>query len=127
MGSSKNFLKPFVIVPSTKNLPEIIPPITGSLAAAFFSPATVVNLGDSVTYQINIATVDSTGTFFAQCSDDGINFSDIGICGVVNAENDWAFSQIDPADGFYYRVRYAPTISGTGSCVILVGNKPKGG
>lgn len=128
MSSSKNFLDPSlkssVIVPTP---PGVSPVVTGSLSASFYSPITTVKLGDSVTYQIDILSTDSTGTFFAQCSDDGVSFADMGICGIVSAANDVAVTQIDPADTFYYRIRYSPTIPGTGSCQIRVGYKPKGG
>ena len=128
MSSSKNFLDPSlkssIIVPTP---PLTSPVITGTLSTAFYSPSTTVKMGDSVTYQIDITSSDSTGTFYAQGSDDNVSFADIGVCGIASAVNDVSVVQIDPADNFFYRVRYSPTVPGTGSCQIRVGYKPKGG
>lgn len=126
MGSSKNVLYPYVITPP--NLPNQLPnPVLQSLAASFTTPVTKVVQGDKISYQINIFSSDSTGTFNVQGSLDGINFSTIGPAGIVAAANDTAICDIIDADCFYYQLTYTPTVPGTGTCQIWVSWKADGG
>lgn len=91
-----------------------------SLAANFSSASTVVSFEDSISYQINVTTSDSIGTFYLQCSNDGVNFADVGTAGTVAAANDTIIVDIADMAEKYIRLRYASSTAGTGTCDIML-------
>lgn len=102
---------------------HVLDPITlvsnQSLAASFTTPTTTVPFQDNLSYQINITTTDSTGTFNLQGSDDGVNFGNTGNTIAVSAADDVGLISINQWPFKFVRVSYAPTIAGTGTCTIL--------
>lgn len=91
-----------------------------SLAASFNSDSTVVSNEDVVSYQINITTSNSTGTFYLQGSNDNSNWVTIGTAGTAAAANDSIIVDFDDISMKYVRISYASTIAGTGTCDILL-------
>lgn len=78
---------------------------------------------------MNWLTTNSQGNFYLQACDDDVDahFVDVGLCGVVNAANDTSLLVVEPAGNFFYRLRYASSVAGTGTVQILTGWKAKGG
>lgn len=102
--------------------------LTQSLAASFNTVSTDVRNMDSVAYQINITTSNSTGNFFLQMSNDNVNFIDVGAAGTVGAANDSVLVEIDISrTAPFIRLRYAAGTAGTGTCLILITAKQGGG
>lgn len=113
-----------------------------SLSSAFNSPATVVRFSDNCSYQINIATTDSTGTFAVQVSDDyfvneangevvmnpgnWINLTLAGGTPFANAINDFIAINLNQLPFYAVRLSYTPTVPGTGTCAIFISNKTVG-
>ena len=111
------------------------------LAADFTSPVTVVKTLDNCSYQINITTTDSTGTFSIQASDDyGINeitndvtspgtWVDLPIGGtpVANAMDDVILVDINQVSFKALRVAYTAGVAGTGVCSIRLIGRQIGG
>lgn len=91
-----------------------------SLASDFETDKTTVAFQDSVSYQINILTVDSVGTFYLQVSNDGANFVDVGIAGTAAAADDTIIVDVSDMAEKYVRIRYAGSVAGTGSCDVLL-------
>ena len=91
-----------------------------SMAANFNSDATVVSNEDVLSYQINITTSNSTGTFYLQCSNDNSNWVTIGTAGTAAAANDSIVVDIGDLSCKYMRISYTSTIAGTGTCDILL-------
>ena len=111
-----------------KNVLLPIPIATNqSLSANFNSISTTVPYHDSISYQINITTTDSTGAFYLQGSDDNINFADTGNIINVNGANDTGLFSIQQWPFQYIRVRYNSTLAGTGTCNILLHARALGG
>lgn len=126
---------------SRKNTLEY-PIATGqSLATSFVSPATTVLTLDNCSYQINVTTTNSTGSFTVETSND---YNDnlvtntvtaagtwatlpIGGTPVANAANDSIFIDINQIAFKAIRVRYASTIAGTGTCDIKLVCRQIGG
>lgn len=110
-----------------------------SLSASFTSPATVVRTYDNFSYQINVTTTDSEGTFQVQVSNDYYvneangnvienpgNWIPLTLAGgtpsVVAADTNIAIdlNQL----GFYaVRIAYISTVAGTGTANVYVTGK----
>lgn len=95
-------------------------PVYQSLASSFNTIATSVKFQDNLSYQINIITTNSQGTFQLQGSNDGVTFADLGIAGVVNAANDVAVMNINQFPFAFMRLAYTSTVAGTGKCSIVL-------
>lgn len=117
-----------------------------SLTTSFVTPATVVRNLDNCSYQINVTTTDSIGTFAVQASDDYyVNEANDSV--VVNPGN-WIPLTLTSAGGsvpvvsatdtniminlnqlpFYaIRLAYTSTTPGTGSCTVFITHKQIGG
>ncbi len=114
-----------------------------SLAADFTSPPTIVTFLDNCSYQINITTSNSTGTFLIEGSDDyqptntGLpinagNWVTLPLGGpttnpIANAANDSILINLNQLPFSAIRLRYVSTIAGTGTCDIFLTNKQIGG
>lgn len=90
-----------------------------SLAASFNTPSTTVPFQDNLSYQINITTTDSTGTFNLQGSDDNVNFANTGNTILVQAADDVGLISINQWPFKYVRLSYTSTVAGTGTCNII--------
>ncbi len=126
---------------SRKNTLEFQVAIDQSLAASFTSPVTIVKTLDNCSYQINVTTTDSTGTFAIQASDDyGINeitndvtysgtWVDLPIGGtpVVSGANDIILVDINQVPFKALRVSYTAGTAGTGTCAIKLVGRQIGG
>lgn len=125
---AKHALKEIYVTPTVyQAYQRLVPGPTVSLAASFNTLSTDIRYDDHASYQINITTTNSTGTFFLQCSDDNVNFVDIGTAAVAAAANDTAvvwvnFNFVSP----FIRLRYAAGTAGTGTCTILLTAKSTG-
>lgn len=112
-----------------------------SLAANFISPVTRIPYMDNCSYQINITTINSTGTFSIQGSDDYetsgptevvVNpghWTDLPLSGTPAAggTNDTILIDMNQVPFNAMRVVYTSTVAGTGTCDIYVFNKMIGG
>jgi len=121
------------------NLNEGVPQ---SLSATFTSPITTIKFSDNVSYQINVTTSDSTGTFEVQASDD---YSPIGpsqpvpnpgnwvtlpLGGgtpTVAGANDLILINLNQLPFTAVRLVYTSTIAGTGTADMWVLAKQIGG
>ena len=120
----KNVLLPVYLNASSSS----VFPLNISLAANFVSISTSVLYQDSVVYQINITTSDSTGTFFVQESVDGVTYVDMGTAGTASGANDNILCEIDSnRTAPFIRIRYASSVAGTGTCTIQMAAKQVGG
>ncbi len=111
-----------------------------SLAAAFISPVTVPTTEDSISYQIDITTTDSTGTFAVQGSNNyeivgpgrtvvnpGVWFDlPLGGTPTVAAADDVIAIEIRVPSFNAYRLVYTPTVAGTGTCNVRINAKTVG-
>lgn len=111
-----------------------------SLAASFNSKPTLIKYLDNASYQINVTTSSSTGTFAVEVSNDYTileptnDVTDAGtwtaltLSGVpfVAAANDSIVIDLKQLPFNAIRVAYTSTIAGTGSCDIFVGIKQVG-
>lgn len=112
-----------------------------SLASSFTSPATVVRYLDNCSYQINISTTDSVGTFSVQVSDDYYvnegndlvvmnsgTWTTIPLSGgpVVSAANDSIVIDLRQLPFYATRLLYTSTTAGTGTAQIYITDKSIG-
>lgn len=112
-----------------------------SLAANFISAPTSVKFLDNFSYQINILTSNSTGTFSVQASDDyspggpieGVanagTWVDLVLGGgvpTVAAANDSILINLNQLPFTAVRLKYTSTVAGTGTCDIWVVAKQLG-
>lgn len=114
-----------------------------SLAASFQSTPTIITYLDNCSYQINVITTNSTGTFSIQGSVDYAtrtqeepgntgNWIDLPLGGssvapVAAAANDSILINLNQVPFNALRVSYVSTISGTGTCEIWLLDKQLGG
>lgn len=117
---------------SRKNTLEYQLATAQSLAAGFTTTPTVVNTLDNCSYQIDVTTSNSTGSFTVEVSDNyGINLitNDVTSAGTwgtlpiggtptVAAANDIIQIDINQISFKAMRIRYTPTVAGTGTCAI---------
>jgi len=110
-----------------------------SLAADFTSAPTVVRYLDNCSYQINVNTSDSQGTFAVQVSNDYYvneangnvvvnpgNWTSLSLAGgtpSVNAENDTIVINLNQLPFYAVRLAYFHTTAGTGTCSIYITDK----
>lgn len=114
-----------------------------SLASDFISPATVVKNLDNCSYQINVSTTDSTGTFSVEVSND-YQVNEVGNSTVINpghwavitlaggsptvaAEDDTIVINLNQLPFYAIRLVYSSNNPGTGTCSIYIANKQIGG
>jgi len=114
-----------------------------SLAASFNSPVTVVKFLDNCSYQINIRTTNSIGTFKIQGSNDYLdnaigdqaqegsaNWADLTLGGgtpFVNAANDTILIDLNQIPFKALRIVYTSSTAGTGHADIWFNAKELGG
>lgn len=113
-----------------------------SLAASFNSPVTFIRNLDNVSYQINITTTNSTGTFAVQVSNDykldevdntvmnAGTWTALTLAGgtpSVAAANDTIVINLTQLSFNAIRLAYTSTVAGTGTCDIFVLSKQIGG
>lgn len=115
-----------------------------SLATAFTSPVTTITYTDNVSYQLNITTVDSTGAFAVEASNDYVadpqvqgkqnpgNWVALPLSGTLSSPAAQGASEsilIDMKQLPFVavRVRYTPTVAGTGTVDIGIVTKEIGG
>ncbi len=114
-----------------------------SLAASFNSTPTMVTYLDNCSYQINVTTTNSTGTFKVQGSDDfqavhGVdqpntgNWVDLPLGGptanpVIAAANDTILINLNQIPFNALRLVYTAGTAGTGHCDIWLVDKQLGG
>lgn len=112
-----------------------------SMSTSFISPVTIIQYMDNCSYQINITTTDSSGTFSVQGSDDYNTsaptetvtnpgqWTDLPLSGTPSASgaNDTILIELNQPGFSALRVAYTSTVAGTGVCDIYVFNKMIGG
>jgi Flp pilus assembly protein TadG len=114
-----------------------------SLSASFITAPTVVRYLDNCSYQINVTTTNSTGTFVVQASNDYYvnegndnvvvnsgNWVTLTLAGgtpFVAAANDVITVNLNQLPFYAIRLSYTATIAGTGTCSIYIVNKQIGG
>lgn len=117
-------------------------PTPQSLAVSFVTPPTVVRFLDNCSYQINLTTTDSVGSFQVQASNDYYvnegndnvvqnpgNWVKLTLAGgtpFVNAANDNIIIDLNQIPFYALRISYTPTVPGTGTCTIFVTDKRLG-
>ena len=112
-----------------------------SLSSSFNSAPTIIDYMDNCSYQINITTTNSTGTFSVQGSLDYVpqtpsgplansgNWADLALGGgtpSAAAANDVILIELSQVPFRALRIAYTSTIAGTGTCDIIVMNKAVG-
>lgn len=120
----------------------VVPLLTNqSLAASFTSPVTLVKYLDNISYQINITTSDSAGTFAIQASNDYAvseptnkvtnpgTWSALPIGGTptVAGANDTIMVDINQYPFNALRVVYTAGTPGTGICSLILQARQLGG
>jgi hypothetical protein len=111
-----------------------------SLAAAFFSPATMIRNLDNVSYQINVTTTDSAGTFSVQVSNDydktytgdvdnAGNWANLVLSGIpaVAGTNTVIVVNLNQLPFNAIRLAYTPGTAGTGHADVWLVAKQIGG
>jgi hypothetical protein len=112
-----------------------------TLASSFVTPATVVQNLDSCSYQINISTTDSVGTFAVQVSNDfqqdEVNnvikttgtWTALTLSGIptVSASSDSIVIDLQQLPFYAMRLSYTSTTAGTGTCSVILNCKQLGG
>lgn len=113
-----------------------------SMAATFTSPVTVVSTQDNVSYQIDIRTTDSIGTFKIQASNDyslipgttqvanSGHWVDLTLGGgtpSAAAANDDINISLNQVPFAALRLVYTSGTAGTGHCDVWVSSKRLGG
>ena len=113
-----------------------------SLAASFTTQPTVIRYLDNCSYQINVTTSNSTGTFVVQVSNDyqvnegnfdvvtnpgTWNMLPIGGTPTVAAANDIITIDMNQLPFYAVRLAYTSTIAGTGTASIYLTDKQLGG
>lgn len=124
----------------------LINPVTGtstfSLATGFSTPPTVVRFLDNCSYQINVETTNSVGSFVVEMSND--YFVNPSSDNVVTNPGNWIPLTLTSSGGavptvaatntnisinlnqlpFYaIRITYTPTTAGTGTCQVYIADK----
>ncbi len=110
-----------------------------SLATSFTTPETVVRHLDNCSFQINITTTDSTGTFSVQVSNDyyvnegndGVvqnpgTWTDLTLAGGIPfaaAANDTIVISLNQLPFYGVRLAYTATVPGTGTCTVFLTHK----
>lgn len=111
-----------------------------SLAATFNSSPTVINYMDNCSYQINVTTSNSQGTFSVQASNDykkdepsqivtnAGTWVDLTLSGTptVAAANDSIIINLNQLPFTAIRLHYTSTIAGTGTADIYITDKVVG-
>lgn len=119
------------------------PLVPFSLSAGFTSPITVVEHLDNCSYQINVSTTNSVGTFAVEVSNDyhvnssanGTvtnpgNWTALTLAGgtpSVNAAPDTIVINLNQLPFYAVRLRYTSTTAGTGTSTIFITDKQLGG
>ena len=112
-------------------------PANQSLSASFVSAPTVIRELDNCSYQINITTTNSTGTFNIQSSDDYAvseptnvvtnpgTWVNIPLSNAIVAAgaNDTILVSLNQLPFYAVRVSYTSTVAGTGTCNIFITDK----
>lgn len=113
-----------------------------SLAASFNTNPTIVKFLDNCSYQINVNTTDSTGSFQVQVSNDYYvnettnhverpgNWIALTLAGgtpSVNATNDTIVINLNQLPFYAVRLAYVANTAGTGHADIFVTDKQIGG
>lgn len=114
-----------------------------SLATSFTSAPTIVRNMDNCSYQINITTSNSVGTFAVEVSNDySLNVANdnapvnaghwvaltlAGGTPFVSAANDNIVINLNQLPFFAVRLRYTSSTAGTGTADIFLTNKRLGG
>lgn len=112
-----------------------------SLSSSFTTAPTITTTTDNVSYQINVNTTDSIGTFTVQASDDylaapggsvlnageWVNLTLGGGVPFANAANDVISISLNQVPFVALRLVYTSTTAGTGTCSITVVSKQLGG
>ncbi len=111
-----------------------------SLSTSFVSAPTVIRFTDNVSYQINVTTSNSTGSFAVQVSDDyavgpGNVVSNPGTWNTlvlsgsptVAGANDIISISLNQLPFFAIRLAYTSTIAGTGTATAYISSKMIGG
>lgn len=114
---------------------------TFSLAASFNTPATVVRFLDNCSYQVNVVTTDSSGTFAVEMSNDYyVNpasgtienagnwipltlTSALGAVPTVAATSTNISINLNQLPFYAVRLAYTSGTAGTGTCVIFISDK----
>ena len=115
--SRKQVLSPQYISDSTAQ-PVANGALTVSLGASFNTVATAVQYQDNISYQINVTTSDSQGTFSIQGSNDNSIFVSLATAGTVAAANDNIMVAYNQFPFAYVRLAYTSSVAGTGTCTI---------
>lgn len=113
--SRKNALTPIYVSDSTTSPSSL----TVDMSSSFNTVATQVIYQDNISYQINITTTDSEGTFVLQGSNDNSNWANLGTMGSAAAANDVIATDYTQFPYAYVRVKYTSSTAGTGTCTIL--------
>lgn len=111
-----------------------------SLSSSFNSPATVIRYGDNISYQIDITTTNSIGTFSVQVSNDYAvgpdntitnagTWNTLTLSGTptVDATNDIISISLNQVPYFAIRLAYTSSTAGTGTCNAWITSKQVGG
>lgn len=113
-----------------------------SLATSFTSPITIIRNLDNCSYQLNVTTTNSTGTFSVQVSDDydvspptGVvtnvgHWVDLVLGGgtpTVAAANDTIMIDMNQLPFNAMRIAYTAGTAGTGHCDLWLVSKQIGG
>lgn len=114
-----------------------------SLASSFNTAPTVVRYLDNCSYQINVITTDSQGTFAVQVSNDyyvnegndavvvnsgtWVTLTLAGGTPFVAAANDTIVINLNQLPFYAVRLSYTSAVAGTGTCSIYITDKQIGG
>lgn len=113
-----------------------------SLATSFTAPPTIVKFLDNCSYQINVSTTNSTGTFAVQVSNDysvyepsgevmnAGNWISLTLAGgtpSVNATPDLIVINLNQLPFYAIRLAYTANVAGTGTATIYIVDKQIGG
>jgi hypothetical protein len=124
---------------SAKNSQQSLIVSGQSIAASHTFPATVIRYQDNISYQINITTTNSVGTFKVQGSNDygaptanGIsqgNWVDLPLSGTpnANAANDSILIDMSAVPFIATRIVYTSSVAGTGTCDVYLSGHRLGG
>jgi hypothetical protein len=119
--SRKLVLDPiYVSASGVLSLKDPAKPLVQSLAASFQTIATDVKFQDNLSYQINVNTSNSSGTFYLQGSNDGVNYADLMPCGAVAGANDEILINVNQFPFAKMRLSYVSSVAGTGTCNIIL-------
>lgn len=113
--------------------------INKSLATSFTGPVTIIQYMDNCSYQINVTTTNSAGTFQVEVSDDytinqGVvtnpgNWITLSLSATptVAAANDVIGISLNQVPYSAIRIAYTSNTAGTGTCSIYISDKQVGG